>query len=125
MAQTLIRVFHSMDAAQHARRELLESGFPPAQVELDATEDEAGPVEGNFVMDEKDTGKGPARSRLSRLLGMEERTDAYNKDTPVWRSCCRMTVEVADDAQATRAADILERFGAVDIDRKTRAGGLH
>lgn len=118
MPHTLVRVFDSLATAEAARRALLESGFDQAEVELSATEDEAGPVEGNFVLDEKDTGAGSAPGPISKLFGLETRTGAYNNDTPVWRSAVRLVVAAGDEAHLARAGEILDRCSAVDVDAR-------
>jgi hypothetical protein len=116
MPNTLVRVYDNLAAAQHARDQLLASGFPPDNVHLDSTLDEAGPVEGNVILDAKDTGKGPRSGPLYKLFNVEERTDAYNNTKPVWRSCYLMTVDAEDGAQSARASDIMDRAGARSVD---------
>ncbi|HYD96801.1 MAG TPA: hypothetical protein VEC01_15840 [Noviherbaspirillum sp.] len=116
MPNPLIRIYDSFDAAQHAREQLLASGFPPDNVHLDSKLDEAGPVEGNGILDAKDTGNGPSGGPVERMLGMEERTDAYNNSEPVWRGVFMLAVEAEDEAQRAKAGDIMDRFGARDID---------
>lgn len=117
---TLIRVYDSFSNAQDARSRLLESGFSPANVQLTATEDEAGPVEGNGMVDDKDTGHGPrGRGIISSLFGSEERTDAYNNSEPLWRSCILLTVDTEDDEQCALAGEIMDSCGAIDVDGRT------
>ena len=116
MPTPLARIYDTLDAAQHAREQLLASGFPPDAVHLDSRMDEAGPVEGNAVLDDKDTGQGPPGGLLEKLFGVEERTDAYNNAEPVWRSTYLLTVDADDDSQRAKAGDIMDRFGARDID---------
>lgn len=118
--RTLIRVYDSFSNAQNARSRLLESGFSPANVQLTATEDEAGPVEGNGILDDKDTGHGPRGGGIiSSLFGIEERTDAYNNSEPIWRSRILLTVDTEDDEQCARAGEIMDSCGAIDVDGRT------
>lgn len=112
MPNTVVRIYDNLAVAQHAREQLLNSGFPPESVHLSSTLDDAGPVEGNFVLDEKDTGHGPGRGLMHRLFGTEERTDAYNSSHPVWRDSYLLTVDAHDDEQLERASDIMERTAA-------------
>jgi len=116
MPNTLVRVYDNFDSAQHARDQLLASGFTPDNVHLDSRLDEAGPMEGNGVLDAKDTGKGPADGPLNSLFGVEERTDAYNNSEPVWRGSFLLTVDAEDEVQSARATDIMERTGARSVD---------
>lgn len=116
MPNTVVRIYDNLAVAQHARDQLLDSGFAPDSVHLSSNQDEAGPVEGNFILDEKDTGHGPGSGLLHRLFGTEERTDAYNSARPVWRDSYLLTVDTDDDEQLERASDIMERTGAADVD---------
>jgi hypothetical protein len=122
MAHTLVRIFDTLNAAEQARKVLLSSGFPPDSVHLDGGLDEAGPVEGNFLLPDKDTGTGPRDGSIAGVFGAEKHTDAYNKDQPVWRGNFKLLVDAEDDMQSARAADIMETFGAVDIDRRRQGG---
>lgn len=118
---TVVRVYDHLSDAQDARDQLLQSGFPPSSINLDATGDEAGPTEGNGILDDKDTGKGPRRRFTSSassggaLLSGEDRTDAYNNSEPVWRSSIMLTVDAEDDEQRARACGIMDGCGATDV----------
>jgi hypothetical protein len=116
MPNTLVRIYDSLATAQHAREKLLASGFPPDCVHLDSKMDEAGPVEGNGMLDAKDMGEGPPDGPLNKLFGVEERTDAYNNSEPVWRGTVMLTVEVEDEADGARATDIMDKSGARSVD---------
>ena len=119
MANTLTRIYDNLAAAQHAREQLLDAGFSESSVHLESRMDEAGPVKNNFILDEKDTGKGPQDGPLNKLFGTEKRTDAYGNATLVWRGTYQLSVDANDDAQAARATDIMDRFGARDVDALT------
>ncbi|HEY0848229.1 MAG TPA: hypothetical protein VGE12_22870 [Noviherbaspirillum sp.] len=112
MPTTVVRIYDKLSVAEQARDQLLSSGFAADRVHLSSNLDEAGPVENNFILDEKDTGEGPPGSAMDRLFGNEERTDAYGNATPVWRSNYLLTVDTDDDEQLERASDIMERIGA-------------
>lgn len=115
MADTLIRTYDNLDSAQQVRQALLSSGFPPEHIHLSATEDEAGPTAGNFVLDEKDIGQGPGSERG----GTEERTQAYHTPNAQWRANCVLTVDTQNEGERARASDIMDRFGAVDVEART------
>lgn len=122
MAEPLIRSYDSMDAAQQVRTALLESGFTPDSVQLDAVQDEAGPTAGNFVLDEKDDGSGPGSERggiLSSFISTEDRTQAYHTPNAEWRASCILTVAAQDEAERVRACEIMDRFGAIDVNART------
>jgi hypothetical protein len=119
MAHTLVRVYDSFTAAQDARNALLGSGFSPSSIQLDSRVDEAGPVEGNFVLDYKDTTEGP-RSEFGQSLfdsaphvEGNKYSDVHNRGNHV------LTVDADDEAQIALADDITMRFGAIDINERT------
>ena len=116
---TVVRIYDNLAVAQHARDQLLSSGFAPDSVHLISNQDEAGPVQGNFILDENDIGHGRGGGLMHRLFGTAERTDAYNSSRPVWRDSYLLTVDTDDDAQLERASDIMERTGAADLDART------
>lgn len=114
MPTTVVRTYDDLVNAESARNDLLVSGFPPSQVHLSSLMDEAGPVQGNFVLDDKDTGEGPGSSALKP----EERTDAYNNHTQHWGGAYVLAVDAEDDNQGMRASDIMDRHHSIDIDRR-------
>ncbi|KIF83251.1 hypothetical protein TSA66_24370 [Noviherbaspirillum autotrophicum] len=117
MGQTLVRAYDHFTDAQGAREALLGSGFAPDSVHLDSIMDEAGPVEGNGVIDTKDMGRGPGSKPGPFIMSREVRTDAYNNADPVWRGTFVLTVDADDERQRSLASDIMERYAA-------DAGGL-
>jgi hypothetical protein len=122
MATTIVRVYDHFSDAEKARNELIMSGFAPASVHLDPRLDEAGPVEGNFVLDYKDTEKGPRSDLFESALGGEEGTGKPNDANAAWRGAYVLTVDVDDGDQQRRAAELMERFGGRDIMNLRPAG---
>lgn len=122
MADTLIRTYDSLDSAQKVREALLASGFSADRVQLDAVEDEAGPTAGNFVLDKKDDGTGPGSERggiLSSFISTEDRTQAYHTPNAQWRASCVLRVDAVTEDERARACDIIDRFGAVNVQART------
>lgn len=115
MPNTMVRVFERLSDAQNARNQLLGSGFSESGVNLRMGDDEAGPVDGNFIMLEK------GAERRSKASGQDPRIDGYGNPGLVWRSSIVLTVEAGDDDQGTLASDILDRCGAIDVEARTTA----
>lgn len=122
MANPLVRVYSDLAAAQQAREQLLASGFLSDKVSLTARDDEAGPVEGNFAV-----GNGAGATRSAGMFGARQRrsasfnSDIYRHDyqTTVQRGNYVLMVEAEAEQERERACDIMDRLGAVDIDRRT------
>ncbi|WP_292932154.1 hypothetical protein [Noviherbaspirillum sp.] len=123
MANTLIRVFDSFSDAENARNQLLDAGFSADSVQLVSRDDEAGAMRGNFSV-----GNAPStRGGISGLFSASSTTpndsfdQTYARDyaNPEKYSNYLLTVDATDDEQQARAADIMRRFGASEIqDRK-------
>jgi hypothetical protein len=119
MANTLVRVYDKFSNARSAREALLNSGFSPDSVHLVSQADEAGPVEGNFALEYKDTDHDDDRSALDSLFGRDDPNEGEARSEVTWRGNYLLTVDADDDDQFTRASDITQRFGAIDIDKRT------
>ena len=112
MPTTLVRTFSDFDKAQAARVALLAAGLPTGKVQLTSIEDEAGPVEGNFVIG---SGK-PSRDRPPQgaRTGPDVPYDP-NFSRTISRGTHLITVETADEEQHRRALAALEPFGGLDV----------
>lgn len=124
MTQPLIRTFERYADAQQARDALLGAGFE-GRVELSVRDDEAGPVEGNFT-----AGNGrPARSGEPGVREPLTRAgdDAYHRNfrDVAHRGLHLLVVQAGDGDEQQRARAILDRYGAVDIDRLSAGNGAN
>jgi hypothetical protein len=121
MPNTVVRVYSDFSDAQHARDALLSSGFDEADVHLSSEEGEAGPPQGNFILDYKDTGTN-FDSRKDAMLDREVRTDALRMEpNAMERGTFLLTVDAEDENASERASEIMGRFHAIDIDKRTKA----
>jgi hypothetical protein len=115
MEKPLIYVFDEMATAQRVRDELLKCGFDPAGVRLSSTDDEAGPVQGNFTV-----GNSPA------AVGGSDYKDTYAGATQ--RGTCLLTITPVDATQAQYAVKLLARYGvcddAAEMARRRAQGGV-
>lgn len=103
MSNTLIKVYDDFSVAQAVRERLLASGFPSSRVHLSAREDEAGPVEGNFTVGNKDDDAKDIRGS----------DDPYTRDfaNVVQRGIYMLTVDANSEDESARASDILNQQG--------------
>lgn len=95
MPNTLIRIFDEFSHADDARNALLHAGFAADELQLITTEDEAGPVQGNFY------------------LGNGNRSDpSYNGNyaDAVNRGTFILTIATGNDGKFSQASDILDRI---------------
>lgn len=110
MSNTLVRVYDQLVSAENTRRALLDSGFRSENVRLVSNGDEAGPVQGNFVLEYKDAEHAGDRSVFDALLGRDDINEGLGRQAVAWRDHYLLTVDVQDDEQFRRAADIADRF---------------
>jgi hypothetical protein len=112
----LPRIFEQLKDAEQAREALIAEGFDRDRIQLTSRQDEAGPVEGNFVVGntKEDTVE---RTEFSRTLGGEgDNTYRHNFERVVDRGMYMLVVEAQEGAEAERAAAIMARHGGTDVD---------
>lgn len=114
MATTLISVYDHLSSADQARDELLACGFGADCIHLEAQENEAGPVKGNFTVGDA----GRERDKQTAPFHVRNNDEVYARDfaRPEQRGEILLTVDAQDERQSRQAADILHRHGAVRID---------
>lgn len=109
----LLRSFDSFDHAQSAREALLSAGLPAAAVRIEVLQDEAGPVEGNFLV-----GNGrPSPDAASRAApgGGPDAPYEANFAKVVTRGVYLVVVEAEDAAHRAKAETLLAQSPGVDV----------
>jgi hypothetical protein len=119
MVNTIVRVYDSLLDAERVRNELLAADFSSACVQLSSRDDEAGPVEGNFITGNGSNEKKGRPDVFYYLIGREDTSYEHNYANVVQRGSYVLTVEVNDENQELRAVSILDRFGATNTDQRT------
>jgi hypothetical protein len=119
MPHTLVRVYDNFTAALNARNALLGAGFPPSSVQLTSKVDEAGPVDGNFILDYEDSKDGPRSEFCQSLFDSEPHIEGRTYYDVAERGNHVLTVEANDEEQLARASDITKSFGAIDLAERT------
>jgi hypothetical protein len=114
--RALPRIFENLEAAERARDALVAEGFVRGRIELTARQDEAGPVEGNFLVGNT-TRDTVENTEFSRTLGGEgDNTYKHNFARTVDRGMYILVVEADDEAQCQRAAEIIQKHGGTRVD---------
>ena len=112
MSTPLICSFERFEDAELARARVLAQGLPAAAVALRVIDDEAGPVEGNFV-----SGNGrPERSSPPDAV-VTGGVIPYERNfaRTVSRGVVLLSVDVGDGAQRQRLATLLAGHGGRDV----------
>jgi hypothetical protein len=101
MEQPLIYVFDDFDLAQQARAELVAYGFDKDAVALRISDDEAGPVQGNFTVG--DAAHATPGSDYSSTFG-----------TVAHRGNCMLMIAPTSPTHADYAIALMARYGVSD-----------
>ena len=106
----MVRSFATLERAEAARSAVLSLGLSPDAVQLQVLQDEAGPVEGNFLV-------GNGREA-------PDDTSAYeaNFANPVARGSCLLVLITIPNDQRSKVEAALNEFGGVDVDAMADKG---
>src|SRR4051812_7731708 len=125
MAHTLIAVFDNRGDAQGALDELITSGFSRDQVRLSEGDPTGGgsAITGTASATSTDADDGSITSSIkhffTNLFGTDNNEHAERYSAAVTHGHYVLTLTAPDEPEVERAADIVERFGPVDIDEKS------
>jgi uncharacterized protein (TIGR02271 family) len=128
MAQTVVGIFDDSNEAQRAVERLTAYGFTQADIDITS---QADVVESDNDMatrgsgsssDNRDSGFGDRISRFFSNL-FDDESDAQRYST-VARKGTVVSVYADSREEAERAADILDEFGAVNVDEKATEYGM-
>lgn len=105
----LVRSFSTLKHAEAAKTAVLSLGVPADAVQLQVLQDEAGPVEGNFLV-------GNGRESTD--------TSAYESNfaQPVARGSCLLVLSSIPNSQRREVEATLSEFGGVDVDAAANRG---
>ena len=120
---TLIRIFDHLPDAERARNRLLAEGFPPHAVQLDAGDDEAGPVQGNFTVGNRDTLSGWLGRAVHALFGGDNDLYRRHYGKTAFRGMVRLVVATRHADEQERAHAIVQACGGSDIEQRTARCG--
>lgn len=105
MTDLVLRMYDTLPHAELARDALLTAGYSADQVQLEAMNSEAGPVEGNFTV-----GDTSDRSDHSGIGDSGDYGESFR--TVRQGAIIKLTVAVESDARHARAMEILDRVDA-------------
>lgn len=123
MAQTVIGIFDNAREAQDAVEALINRGFTRDNIDLSlstATESSTTTTTGTYNRDDDDRDSGGIGGFFRSLFGDDdddrERTRRY---TEVGSRGSIVTVHAHTDDEAEMASDVLDEYGAVDVDERS------
>jgi uncharacterized protein (TIGR02271 family) len=126
MQHTLVAVFDNRSDAQNAMDELLASGFTRDNVYVAST-DLTGQGTSNLSSTTTDTTLGTTHEEgvgasikhfFANLFGSDEDEHVTRYSTAVTGGKHVLTLTTSSEPEVERAADVIERFGPIDIDER-------
>ncbi|MDN4053918.1 YsnF/AvaK domain-containing protein [Massilia sp. YIM B02763] len=128
MQHTLVAVFDNRSDAQNAMDELLGAGFARTDVNL-STADPSGQVDSTSGATERLSGEheegigASIKHFFTGLFGSDNDEHATRYSAAVASGRHVVTLTTQSEPEVERAADIIERFGPVDIDERHDLSG--
>lgn len=128
MQHTLVAVFDNRSDAQNAMDELLGAGFSRTDVNL-STADPSGQVDSTSGATERLSGEheegigASIKHFFTGLFGSDNEEHATRYSAAVTSGRHVVTLTTQSEPEVERAADIIERFGPVDIDERHDLSG--
>jgi len=121
MAQTVVGIFDNASEAQTAVQQLVSNGFSRDHIDISSRSEDMDRTAGTTNYDRNDDDDSIGGFFRSLFGGNDD--DDYRKYSTVGRRGSIVTVHTQTVAEAERAADILDQYGAVDVnDRATQYG---
>jgi uncharacterized protein (TIGR02271 family) len=120
MQHTLVAVFDNRSDAQKSMDELLAGGFARGDVRLSEGDPvgSASAADTSAARGDDASFSGSIRNFFSDIFGTDRSEPAQMYSEAVARGHYVLTVTADQEAEIERAADIVERYGPVDIDEK-------
>jgi stress response protein YsnF len=116
MAQTIIGIFDNRNNAEQAVERLVAQGYGREEIDISMQSRETN--YGNTT-DESSSGDGLG-DKISRFFSnLFDDEDESNRYTTIARSGTVVSVQTESSTMATRAAEILDECGAIDVDEQS------
>ena len=127
MQHTLIAVFDNHNDAVNAKNELLSSGFSSQDVRLSHGNEDpsiaaSGATAGTAASTDTDNEPGigtSIKNFFSDIFGTDNDEHHAKYSTAIERGSHVLTVNTDSEPEVERAADIVERYGPIDIDEQS------
>jgi uncharacterized protein (TIGR02271 family) len=120
MSQTVIGIFENENEAQQAVQNLVSQGFNREDVDV-ASSSASQSTSESSQSDNDDSFGSSISNFFSSLFGSDD--DRSTRYSEVAKRGSTVTVHARSEAEAERAADLLDEYGAVDIDEKASQYG--
>jgi stress response protein YsnF len=126
MSQTVIGIFDNAAEAQTAVERLTNSGFDRSMIDLSINDSTSTTSARTSVDDDRDRDNMSFGDRVSRFFkSLFDEEDERTKYAEVARrGGAIVTVHATSSDEAERISDLLDEYGAVDVDERSKSYGL-
>lgn len=117
MPHTLIYSYDTLFDAESAQQQLMAAGIAADSIHLTVTQDEAGPMEGNFTVG---NGRGESHDRpgvADNSPSGVQNHEVYERDfqPAAQHGTILLTVDLDAEDEEPRVTEILERYGGNNL----------
>jgi stress response protein YsnF len=119
MTQTVIALFNNSNEATQAVDELVNNGFQRTNIDFSKGDNTA--IDTEYEIGSRDDSEKSGIGRFFSSLFGEDEGDKYTRVAE--RNSCVVTVHAQSMEEAQRAADILDDYGAINVDEKASEYG--
>lgn len=117
-AHSVVGVYDNYADAEAAVQALAAGGFPRPNIQLSPQTDAGGTTTTSTAASDQKESAGGIGGFFRSLFGSDQNKHHDTYAESVRRGSYVLTVEARDDDEADRAADIMNRFNAVDVDER-------
>lgn len=119
MSQTVIGIFDDASEAQEAVQNLYKNGFSGNNVDVSSRDNDE--TDSNVRgYDDNDSFGSSISNFFGSLFGSNDDDNAKNYSEVAKRGSSIVTVHAQSSEEASRAAEILDEYGAVDVDERAQ-----
>ncbi len=119
MAQTVIGIFNNRNNAEQAVERLVAQGYGREEIDIAMHSNDR-----SYGSDSSDSNSGDGfGDKISRFFSnLFDDEDESNRYTTIAKSGTVVSVQTESSSMASRAAEILDECGAIDVDEESRMG---
>jgi stress response protein YsnF len=118
MAQTVIGFFDNRSEAERAVAQLQSAGISRERIDISSGKN-SGTTGVSYSDGDRDRDNESGITRFFRNLFGGDDDEAIRYSRVASNSDCVVTVHAQSDSEATRAADLLDEYGAIDVDERS------
>ena len=120
MSHTVVGIFNNAEEARKAVDELVNRGFDRSNIDYGRGSASAYNTDDENHNDRNDSETGIGRF-FKNLFDDKDESDRYSR---VAKNGCVITVHAQSPGEAHRASELLDEYGAVDVNEKDREYGM-